>query len=209
MKKKWLLKCVMALSLLLTNYAYAGAFDASRGYFGGEISLYNRTQYNGGSSGDLNRFKANDTDTTLAIRKNKPGINVLAGIRFTENWGMEVGFGFIDKVKAEVQNGNMATNKISNIYIDGLGFLPVCPTIDLIGGVGAGILKSKPDVTDVIFTNKALLEKEKIGYRIGGGAQCSMSENWAVRAMIRYQSGSKEFLKGLTSISIGATYTFI
>lgn len=209
MKKKWLIKCVAALSLLLTNYAYAGAFDSSRGYFGGEISFYNRTQYNGGSSGDLNRFKANDTDTTLAIRKNKPGINVLAGIRFTENWGMEVGFGFIDKVKAEVQNGNMATNKISNIYIDGLGFLPVCPTIDLIGGVGAGILKSKPDVTDVIFTNKALLEKEKIGYRIGGGAQCSMSENWAVRAMIRYQSGSKEFLKGLTSISIGATYTFI
>lgn len=209
MKNTWLHKSFAVVCLLFTSFAYAGAFDDSRGYFGGEISLYNRTQYNGGSSGDLNRFKASDSDTTLAIRKNKPGINVLAGIRFTENWGMEVGFGFLDKVKAQVQNGNFATNKISNIYIDGLGFLPVSPTVDLIGAVGAGILKSKPDVSNVIFTNKALLEKEKIGYRIGGGAQCNMSENWAVRAMIRYQSGSKEFLKGLTSISIGATYMFI
>ena len=200
----------VAVIILMTAFnAHAGAFDETRGYFGGEFSFFNKTSYNGGNTADLNQFKASDTDSKLAIEKNKPGINIFAGMRFTESLGIEIGFGFIDKVKAQVQNNNFATNKISNIYLDGLGYLQVSPCVDLIGLVGVGVLKSKPDVSNIIFENKQLLTKQKIGYRLGGGAQYYITDTWSSRLMVRYQSGSKDFLRGLTSIAVGITYTFL
>ncbi len=197
-----------AMLVATAGVANAGAFDETRFNVGGEVSLLNYTKYNNGNTSDLNKFKTSNTASKLAIRKNKPGINVFLGARFNQNVGAEIGFGLIANAKANVQNNQTASNKISNIYADLLGYLPVANKVDLIGSVGIGGLKSRADVTNTSFNNLSSLNKVKVGYRLGLGAQYNFDDNWAARAMVRYQSGNKNFLKSNTSVSVGALYSF-
>jgi len=197
-----------ALCVVTASVANAGSFDETRFNLGGELSLLNKTTYSNANTADLNNFRSSNGGSKLVIRKNKPGVNVFLGARFNENLGAEVGFGFITKTKGTAQGNRQATNKISNLYADALGFMPVSSKVDLIGSVGLGRMKSKADVAGATFTNKALLNKAKVGVRVGAGAQYNVNENWGTRAMVRYQKGNKNFLKSNTSVSVGAVYTF-
>lgn len=197
-----------ALCVVTASVANAGSFDETRFNLGGELSLLNKTTYSNANTADLNNFRSSNGGSKLVIRKNKPGVNVFLGARFNENLGAEVGFGFITKTKGTAQSNRQATNKISNLYADALGFMPVSSKVDLIGSVGLGRMKSKADVAGATFTNKALLNKAKVGVRVGAGAQYNVNENWGTRAMVRYQKGNKNFLKSNTSVSVGAVYTF-
>jgi opacity protein-like surface antigen len=208
MLNKKLVAASAALLIATAGAANAGTFDATRFNLGGEISLLNKTSYSNANTADLNKFKAAPTDSKLVIRKNKPGVNVFVGARFNENLGAEIGFGFIGKVKGTAIGNRQATNKVSNIYADILGYVPVASKVDLIGSIGLGRLKSKPDVTGATFINKDVLTKTKVGVRVGAGAQYNIDNNWAARAMVRYQKGNKNFLKSNTSVSVGAVYTF-
>ncbi len=194
-------------AILFVSVASAAAFDDTRFNVGGEISVFNRNSYNSNNTSDLNNFKTSNSAGKLAIRKNEPGINVFVGTR-AGYLGLEAGFGFIKQVKANVQNGFTATNKISNIYVDVLGFLNIARDVDLIGAVGLGSLKSKADVQGATFVSKNSLNKHKIGLRAGGGVQYNFDENWSTRAMVRYQKGNKAFLKSNISVSVGALYSF-
>lgn len=198
---------LMTMLALAASVQAQEAFDETNFYFGGELSFYNKTTYNGANQPNLNLFKTANSDTKLAISKNEPGINIFGGLRLIQSLALEVGFGFISKASASVQNGLTASNKISNIYLDALGFLRVAQCVDLLGSVGIGGLKSLPSVTNTAIPNKAQLTNMKLGYRVGGGAQYYYNENWSTRAFIRYQSGNKDFLRGLTSISVGVVYT--
>lgn len=202
-RNELLITCGILLATAGTSHA-----DDARFYVGGELSLLNRVSYNDANSADLNNFKTSNTAGKLAIQTNEPGINVFAGAQFTPTVGMEAGFGFIQKAQANVQNNGIATNKISNLYLDLLGLLRVSHVVDLVGLVGIGALKSKADVTNATFINLSTLNKIKVGYRIGGGAQYNFSSNWASRAILRYQSGNKDFLRSNLSISIGLQYMF-
>lgn len=197
-----LIACFMA-----TGMVVAGVYDDTSFYLGGEISIINRTSYNDGDFSDLNNFKTSDNAGKLAIQKNKPGVNISLGARFNEYVAGEVGFSFIEKVSANVQNGGDATNKISNIYLDVLGYLTIAPLVDLVGSVGIGELKSKANVTNATFSNLDSLTKSKVGVRVGGGLQYYFADAWATRAMVRYQEGNKNFLKSNISFSVGILYT--
>lgn len=197
-----------ALLVVASSVATAAAFDDTRFSLGGELSLLNKTSYSTANSTDLNAFKSSNSDNKLVIRKNKPGVNVFVGARFNENLGAEFGFGFISKVKGGAQLNRQASNKVSNLYADVLGFMPVSAKVDLIGVVGLGRMKSKPGVANFAFANKAALTKAKVGVRVGAGAQYNIDKNWGTRAMVRYQKGNKTFLKSNTSVAVGAVYTF-
>ncbi len=201
-------KIAIAALVAVAGVANAEAFDDTKFNFGAEISVFNRTAYNNSNTSDLNNFKSSSSATKLAIRKNKPGINVFLGARFNEYVGAELGFGFIQQVKANVVNNLQATNKISNIYADVLGFANVAPKVDLIGAVGLGRLKSKANVAGAVFNNIGALNKGRVGLRFGVGAQYNFDENWGARAMVRYQKGNKNFLKSNTSVSVGGMYIF-
>lgn len=208
MLNKKIMAAAAALCVVTASVANAGSFDETRFNLGGELSLLNKTTYSNANTADLNNFRSSNGGSKLVIRKNKPGVNVFLGARFNENLGAEVGFGFITKTKGTAQSNRQATNKISNLYADALGFMPVSSKVDLIGSVGLGRMKSKADVAGATFTNKALLNKAKVGVRVGAGAQYNVNENWGTRAMVRYQKGNKNFLKSNTSVSVGAVYTF-
>src|SRR5581483_11938939 len=121
---------------------------------------------------------------------------------FNANWGAQIGFSFIQTAGANVQNGQRATSKISNQYIDLLGFLNVAKDVDMMGLVGYGMLKCNPSVTNTYIYNESSLTKKKLGIRLGGGAQYNFSGNWSSRVMLVYQKGNPVFLKTLYSLSI-------
>lgn len=198
---------VTTVLLLTTAPARAQYDDDTTFNFGGEISVINRTSYNDGNSQDLNNFKTSDSAGKLAIRKNEPGINIFVGAKFNQYLGAEVGFGFIQNASASVQNGLQANNKVSTLYADLLGFLNIAEDVDLVGGLGIGVLKSKADVPGATFINKSQLTANKVGVRFDGGVQYYFARSWATRAMLRYQQGNKQFLKSNVSVSIGILYT--
>lgn len=203
-------KIVAALTALLlaSGVASAGVFDTTQYSLGMEMSVLNRTAYTSSNAVDINRFKSSNSDTTLVIRKNKIGFNIFANARLNQVVGFELGYGIILKVSGTAQGGNTATNKISNTYVDMLGYMPVAVRVNLIGSIGAGLLKSNANVTNVTFVNLEALNKAKIGYRVGAGAQFDIDGNWATRFMLRYQKGNSDFLKSNTSLSLGVFYMF-
>jgi len=198
---------ILVTIILVSISGLASADDAAQFYVGAEVSILNKANYSNGSTADLNHFKTANSDTKLAIRKTKPGGNFFFGADFSESWGAELGFGLIQKVTGVGQPGQ-ATNKITNLYADVLGYVPVATSIKLIGTVGLGSLKSKANVVGATFQNLSGLNKRKTSFRVGGGMQFDITNNWAARALARYQKGSKIFLKSNISASIGAAYTF-
>lgn len=204
-----IVKTIGLLLLLLTGASYAASpFDEVRYYLGAELSLFNKTAYSSANNAGLNAFRASPSDSKLAIQKNMPGVNLLAGVRFNVNLGMEIGYGWIQKVTSNVAAGNQATNKVKNAYIDLLGYLPVASQVDLLGEVGVGQLMSSATVTGVAVDNLDDMIKSKYGFRVGAGAEFNIDDNWSARGLLRYQKGNKSFLTSLTSFSIGMTYLF-
>ena len=200
---------IFAMALLtIAGIVQAGQYDDTTFNAGGEISVINRVSYNNGSSSDLNKFKTSNSAGKLAISKNEPGVNIFVGARFNEYLGAEVGFGLIQNASANVQNGEVASNKINNYYIDLLGFLNIALQVDLVGDLGIGWLQSKANVTNTSFVNLSDLTKTKLGIRAGGGLQYYFAPSWATRAMVRYQQGNQNFLKSNVSFSFGILYTF-
>lgn len=207
LKNKILAVATLCMSIA-AGVAHAGAFDNTRFILGSELSLLNYTSYSSANTPDLNNFRSSNSDSKLAIRKNKPGFNFFAAARITENVGVEIGYGFIFKVTSNVQNNRKATNTITNTYIDFVPYLPVAAKVDLVGNLGIGMLKCKANVSGATFNNLDSLNKAKLGIRVGGGAQYNINNNWSSRAMLRYQKGNKNFLRSVTSMSIGMLYTF-
>lgn len=157
----------------------------------------------------INKPSINKDIEAEGFKKNKIGMNFFLGSRFDENFGVELGYGFITKTKEFGDDGVIATHKVRNMYIDALGYVPVASSVDLIGTVGVGRFKSKlesPEPEDAAFINSA--NKAKVGLRVGLGAQYNFCSNLSGRAMLRYQKGNKNFFKSNTSVSVGGVYTF-
>lgn len=196
------------LCLGLAGHANAGKYDDTTFNAGLDFSFINKTSYNNGANATVSAFKSSPADSKLAIEKNEPGISAYIGARFTEHWGGQVGFSFIETAGGNVQNGQRATSKINNVFIDVLGLINVAQDVDMMGLIGYGMLKCNPSVTNTFIYNQSSLTKRKLGIRLGGGAQYNFSGNWSTRAMLVYQKGNPAFLQTLYSVSIGILYTF-
>lgn len=200
----------LAAALLLTSsVALAdGVFDTTRYSLGFEMSLLNKTTYSSANTPDLNNFRASNNDSNLVIDKNKVGFNIFATAQFNQYLALELGYGIITKAEGTAQLQRTATNKITNTYLDALGYMPVAARVNLIGSIGVGLLKSKANVTAASFQDLSSLNNVKFGYRFGGGALFALTNNWGLRGMLRYQTGNKAFLKSVTSLAVGVLYTF-
>ena len=105
--------------------------------------------------------------------------------------------------------------KYSNFYADVLGYLPVCDQFEAIGSIGLGRSSVKSNVsggdTGVVTSYTYTEKTNKIGLRFGIGAQYKLDDNFAIRAMVKYQKVGKKsdvnLLKQNTSFNLGVTYT--
>jgi len=182
-----------ALLVATAGTANAGAFDSTKFNLGAEVSLLNKPSYN--------------SSLTNLKKKTKLGANVFVGARFNENVGAELGFGFVQKTT--LISSPKLTNKVNNFYADVLGYVPVASKVSLIGSLGVGFNKSKLSAVPAGYVVSSTAQKRKLAARIGAGAQYDFCENWAARAMVRYQKNSKKALqRSNTSLAVGAVYTF-
>jgi len=190
---------VAALTGAVAAPAFADGLDDVRFYLGGELNYnspsWTKVETTGGAS--------------FTAKKKKPGFGVLAGAKFNEFVGAEIGYNFFKKSNNNTVTGaaGKGTAKLSNMYADVIGYLAVAPEVDLLGSVGFG--RMKPKVTVDNATMKDGVNKAKVGYRLGAGAQYKFDDNLAARLMVRYQKGKKSSaVKSLTQAGLGLTYTF-
>ncbi len=188
------------IALATTGVVNARSYDKVSFNLGGELSI-NKPSLN----------KSLNQDVAKALDKNKAGANIFAGVRFNQYFGAELGYGFIAKTKGNVKESDgtnvSVTNKATNIYVDAIGYLPVATKVDLIGAVGVGRFSNKGTSSADGVTQSG--KTNKVGPRVGVGAQYNFTDNVSARAMVRYQkAGSKNFQKANTSLAVGAAYTF-
>lgn len=134
------------------------------------------------------------------------------GAKFNKNLGAEV---FYQKSSAEegqmidlidTDGDVIASDKIEtsfNAYgIDAQGYYSINENVELIGSLGLG----KYDFEMEGFGYSA--SEDGLGYRIGVGAQYNISENVAVRGLVRRVILNTDSVDDLTEASIGVKYTF-
>jgi len=199
---------LVVFSLIVIVVSLNTKAEAAVNFYGGlEVSLINKTSYTSADTSDIRKFKTNNTDTKLVVKQSKPGLNAFFGGRLNEYFGAELGYSMIQPAKGTGQPGE-ATNRVSNLYVDFLWYMPLASQLDLIISVGMGGLKSKASVIGASFQNLSALTRRKISYRAGLGTQYDFTDNWATRGMLRYQKGNPAFLRGDVSLSVGVVYTF-
>lgn len=185
------------IALATAGVANARSYETVSFNLGGELSI-NKPAF-------AKTNDQTDQEVVKALKKNKAGANIFAGVRFNQYFGAELGFGAIAKTKSTV-DGIAISNKATNVYVDALGYLPVAAKVDLIGAVGVGKFSNKVTQTDE--DGKSKDKFSKTGARVGVGAQYYFTDNVSARAMVRYQQANKDFQKSNTSLALGVAYTF-
>ena len=181
-------KIIAALCGVLVS-GTAAAEDV-RFYLGGDLG-YNKHSY--GATIDAAQTAATTAGLTSSVKKNVPTLGVLAGVKYCDNFGAELGYTFYKKAKVSVSDNTEFSVKVSNLHADLLGYLPVSNEVNLIGAVGLGRVNSKVDKDGTIIADQKV---NKVGFRLGLGGEYKFDDCFAARAMVRYQKVGKknEFL---------------
>ncbi len=147
-----------------------------------------------------------------------PQGNIYAGVKFNEYVGVEVGYEATERKTRTVTLGpGELTNAVNGIVVpegytvsynstgqykgphaDLMGFYPICDSyrLSLIGLVGIANLKA--NFTRVLFNASGISTnvistymKKKAILRLGAGIQHMISEQWGVRAMVKWENTDK------------------
>ncbi len=204
MKKSLLTKSVMAAGIFGLSIA-ANTATASFG----DVKFY------AGAGLDYNTYRISQAakeQFNVSNKANGMGLAVpVIGLKFHENFGLEMGYSFNKKFKFEGQSTSGVnqrkdtTNfKVKNMYVDLMGFMPLIDSFDLIGGIGLGRLTTKSDNIDVtIGANKGTLPltvKNKTSWRVKLGTQYNCTANLAFRALATYQNAGSKYQVGAGNI---------
>ena len=182
--------------------------------FSGAANAHVDFKFYAGAGVDYSKYKVNKDKVDSSVKVKDKGFGFLVpvlGVKVHENFGLEAGYSFNKKITIKELTQATTTFKVSNLYLDAIGFLPVAGEFDVIGGLGVGklITKKGDNVSSV---------NNKIGWRAKLGAQYNFHSNIAVRALLSYQSANSKFktnankefklVKNLQSIGLSVVYTF-
>ena len=209
-----------ACGLLVSGVVCA---DDMKFYVGGDLG-YNKYKYGSNIKQDNDFLK--NIGASVTEKSKTPSFGVLAGLRYCENFGAELGYTFYKKVKYNISFAgidvlNDSSFKVNNMHVDLLGYMPIGNDFELIGALGVGRTRTKADVSTNALGDAALAmagedpirpsKINKVGLRAGLGAQYNIDEHFAARAMVRFQKVGKksdmEVIKSMTSFNLGLTYT--
>jgi opacity protein-like surface antigen len=179
---------VITTALSASSMALANVCDHIQSYIGGDLS-YSKYRY-------TSDFK---DAAGGGLRTKTPGLGIIGGIRYDENFGAEVGYTIFREIK---NNAPRVNNKLKsrNTHLDLLGYVPIATQVELVGSVGLGHMRT-------------LGKLSRTGVRLGAGAQYNLDNNWSLRAMARYQKiGSKTkdsnlgLFKNISSANFSVSY---
>lgn len=206
---------VIALLGSLTSAAVMADCCDSRLYIGGEAQ-YNHFTLKEDSARNLRALNGGKNP----VKKSAAGGGLFVGSRLNENFGVEVGVSGSRKLKgswARTINGTNSNGKFSikntNIYVDGMGYLPMCDNVELIGSLGLGWLISKTDYSFNVNNRNGFVSgltrgtSTKTGLRAGAGIQYKFDDNVGARLMARIQQGNDE-IKTNAQVGLGLFYQF-
>lgn len=160
-----------------------------------------------GASAELNFMSLKDDYKNL-YNDRYPGTDVLLGWRFNERYGMDFGYSWsMRKTKTNnFANGavfsgtaaNMATSvdstmRLKNTHLDANAYWPVYNNVDAVFSLGLGFVKQgiknvvTPEASNLapIFDN--IESRTNAVPRLGLGVDGMFSDDWGLRAMVRYQ----------------------
>lgn len=177
---------------------------------------------------DLQRMAVSyDNNLDDALEDTLNGGNVHAGVRFGKYMGLELGYFRTLEGKQDV-NYNLAaltgtpgdvvsSTKVrtQGLTLDAMGYLPVTDRLDLIGTAGISWTKADLQVGGIAYGTTGTIEDDdsKFGFRVGAGAQYSLTDQLNVRGLVRYQDmGFKisgfDAAEGAWVYTLGLNYSF-
>ncbi len=129
---------------------------------------------------------------------------VNAGVRVGKYMGLEAFYQHSGNRKTHRED-NEIKSRIQAYGLDLYGYLPLgCnDKVDLLGSIGAANYKLK--VKDLA---SGKYDKDRIGYRVGAGAQYNFTEHLSARVMGRYSYIHTKDLKSLAEVTAGLRYSF-
>lgn len=156
----------MNAKLLLAALALAGAASAQAAdwYVGGAVG---RSDYKV------------DTTGATASDKTDTGYKLFGGARLSPNLAVEGGFADLGKATA-AQGAASGSLKLSALYLDAVGILPLNPQWDLYGRLG--LSSSKLKVSGNINGATGSDSDRSVQAHVGFGGQYNLSKAVAVRA---------------------------
>jgi len=199
--------------LLLTVFLPSTAF-AQGPYVGADLQ---HTVYSYNKSYDIGGGLSLDGETLLEDNMN--GLNLHAGYRFNQYFGVEFG-AFKNKSESKsISNGDdigdgvvasadFTTNvETKGVTLDALGYYPV-QKFDLIGTVGVSYTDADLELNVPGVSSDSVSENE-FGFRAGAGGQYNINDNWNVRGLARYQTADFDNVAdNAWTYTLGVNYAF-
>lgn len=154
-------------------------------------------------SGTLSGF----SNHNLKKNYNSGAINL--GIRPDNYFSLEAFFQQSDTQKghryeeAVLGGRNHVKSEFYAYGLDAYGYMPIgCDGFNLLGTVGLANYNVK------IKSDRGSVDKQRMGYRAGLGAQYDINDKWAVRVVGRYSYINSKHLDDLKEVTAGIRYTF-
>ena len=133
---------------------------------------------------------------------------VNAGIQIGEYTGLEAFFQQSGERKKNITDTLNNKTKFHAYGLDLYGYMPVpeCnEKFSLLGSIGIANYNIESKYNGDI---RGKIDKDRIGYRVGLGAQYNFNEHWGARVMGRYSYLGTKVLKDLKEVTAGIRYTF-
>lgn len=129
---------------------------------------------------------------------------VNAGVRMGKYTGLEAFYQHSGERKTHREDTKIKS-QIQAYGLDLYGYLPLgCnDKVDLLGSIGAANYKFK--IKDLA---NGKYDKERVGYRVGAGAQYNFTDHLSARVMGRYSYIHTKELKNLAEVTAGLRYSF-
>lgn len=173
--------------------------------------------------------------------KSYPGANAYIGTKFAENFGIELGAGSTTNKKKNWSepeeilgvDGTVAGNtkiRLSNFYLDLIGFLPITENTEIFGSVGASLVKAKIAINFLTFNGSQLTSAQlsdlggqlsistnlKTVLRFGIGANYMITDSIGVRGKLglentsnlKPKNSSQKLFKNSQTFLVGAFFRF-
>ncbi len=166
---------------IIANADVSDIVDGARFYVGAGIGS---NHY--GLHGDFKKTIENNVNKASAKVNSADLLVPLLGVKFKDNFGLEFGYAFHNKLK--VSGTNSGSVRIRNAFIDIMGYMSLFDSssqVDLIGGLGLGrmAMVGKGSAVEAAMGGNY----NKFGFRAKFGAQYNVDNNWGIRGLVGYQ----------------------
>jgi opacity protein-like surface antigen len=194
-RKMKLLYVLPILSVLpITSFA-----QNLKGYVGFNLN-YDRAQLNDEIGEEFSYETGFNVDTNDLINPNNYGFSLNAGAQINKYFGVEGFFQYTFNSSAEIDFYDIYNTKVSNYKaeasslafgLDAIGYLPIDNTkFSFMGTVGVGYYKFDGTFKVINYVydirDKSSSDESNVAFRIGIGGQYDISNQWAIRGMVRY-----------------------